>query len=87
MSLTTPTVRLPDRWSFFKMIATRFPGRMSLRFWPSIYVPFTLFCRLRAGIGVLAREVLEDLYVSLVGGFPNLRPGAINKFADNEHGI
>ncbi len=53
MSFTTPTVRLPDRWSFFKMIATRFPGRMSLRFWPFIYVPFTLFCRLRAGIGVL----------------------------------
>ena len=53
MSLTTPTVRLPDRWSFFKMIATRFPSRMSLRFWPFIYVPCTLSATCGAGVGVL----------------------------------
>jgi hypothetical protein len=36
---------------------------------------------------LLAGDFLEKLYVSLLGSFPNLLPGAINQFADNEHGI
>ncbi len=34
ISLTTPTVRFPLRWSSFKIISTRLPRRISLRSWP-----------------------------------------------------
>src|SRR5208337_2980393 len=40
----------------------------------------------RAGIRLLAGDFLEELDVSLLGCFPNLLPGAIDQFADNQHG-
>jgi hypothetical protein len=36
---------------------------------------------------LLAGDFLEELDVPLLGGFSYLLPGAVDEFADNEHGV